>query len=97
MQKRKCMDKDLSCKANNLGQNVILMQYHTYFQGFATHTFKEKICAQKEFATLTRLQICKCWLETIRFHNFFQFSTIQEMPVIGNDKLLNNNDLYAQF
>lgn len=91
------MDKDLSCKPNNRDQNVILMQYHTYFQGFATHTFKEKICAQKEFATLTHLQICKCWLETIRLHNFFQSSSTEEMPVIGNEKLLNNNDLCTQF
>lgn len=97
MQKRKCMGEDLSCKPNNLSQNVILMQYHTYFQGFATHTFEEKIYAQKEFATLVHLQICKCWLETIRFHNFFQFSSIEEMPVIENKKLLNNSDLCPQF
>lgn len=47
MQERKCMDKDLSCKPNNLDRNVILMQCNTYSQGFAKHTFKKKICAQK--------------------------------------------------
>lgn len=41
------MDKDLSCKPNNLDRNVILMRCYTYSQGFTKHTFKEKICAQK--------------------------------------------------
>lgn len=91
------MDKDLSCKPNNLDRNVILMQCNTYSQGFATHIFEEKICAQKEFATVTHLRVCRCWLKTIRFHNFFQFSTTEEMPVIGNKKLFSNNDLCTQF
>lgn len=42
------MDKDLSCKPNNLDRNVILMQCNTYSQGFATHTFKEKnLCSER--------------------------------------------------
>lgn len=48
MQKRECVDKDLTRKPNILNQN-----HHTYFQGSAAHTFKGNICMQKELESLT--------------------------------------------
>lgn len=53
MQKRECVDKDLTCKPHILNQNVVLVQYHAYFQGFATHRSKVNICIQKYLEHLT--------------------------------------------
>lgn len=53
LQKRECINKDLTCKTKIPNQKVILVEYHTYFQGFATHIFKVNICIQKELEHLT--------------------------------------------
>lgn len=53
MLQRECIDKDLTRKPNILTKNVILVLYHTSFQGFATHTFKMNVCTRKELEHLT--------------------------------------------